>query len=275
MKHSSRAAMTAGFLALTLFGVSRAALADIAFYNDAGGSNAYSGMHTGGEFKVVTFSPDVANLAAQGANVRTHANLNGTNGGPASLFQTFCMERKENLLFDGVAGSTYDYAINDRAIAGGEAAGFDLLDFKTAYLFDQFWKGTLSSYNYLTEGADDDDNTVYNQTRGESATSLQLAIWSIEGELFSAGLQAEFAADAQANAWVSEATLAGWTNIGDVRVLNVYALGSDHSIKDNYRQDVLVEISQVPLPPAALLGFGLMSALGAVDFVRRRRRTLA
>jgi len=271
--------MTAGFLALTLFGVSRAALADIAFYNDAGGSDAYSGKHTGGEFKVVTFDCDGATLAAQGANLRTHANLNGTNGGPTSLFQTFCLERKENLLFDGVAGSTYDCELNDRAIAGGEAIS-DPLDNRTAYLFDQFWKGTLSSYKYATEGAYTGDNADgsliddNNTTRGDSATSLQLAIWFLENELFSAGLQAEYAADLQANAWVAE-SLGKWSDIGNVRVVNVYVDGSVHTDVANYRQDVLVEISQVPLPPAALLGFGLMSALGAVDFVRRRRRTLA
>jgi len=271
MKHSSRAAMTAGFLALTLFGVSRAALADIAFDRDVKGTDAYTGVYNGGEFKVTTFDCEGANLGAQGANVRTHANLSD------SLFQTFCLERNEYLRFDG---TLYDCEISDAAISGGIAGGDpDPLSNEAAYLFYHFWRGDLSDYNYAQEGEYDDGpigtaNTGDNSTRGDSATSLQLALWYFEQELGTA-LQTAYDNDDQAKAWVAEAIAAGWTDIGNVRVVNVFANGSDHELDENYRQDVLVVISAVPLPPAALLGFGLMSAVGALDFVRRRRRALA
>jgi len=263
MKHSSRAAMTAGFLALTLFGVSRAALADIAFDRDLKGSDAYTGVYNGGEFKVTTFECGHA-IGTQGHGV----NLGG-------VFQTFCLERNEFLKFDG---TLYDCELSDAAISGGLAGGDpDPLSNESAYLFYKFWTGNLSNYNYGTLGEYDDGTsgpTGDNSTRGDSATSLQLALWYFEQEL-GTSLQTKYNNDVQAQAWVAEAIAAGWTDIGNVRVVNVFANGSDHELDENYRQDVLVVISAVPLPPAALLGFGLMSAVGALDFVRRRRRALA
>jgi len=265
MKYASRAAMTAGCLALTLFGVSRAALADgIAFDRDLKGADAYTGLYNGGEFKVTTYDCPGPDIAAQGHGV----NLGG-------VFQTFCLERNEFLKFDG---TLYDCALNSGAIEGGlgwdgnggpgsdgpdanGGPGFDPLSCQTAYLFDKFWHGTLAGYDY----------TPGEGNRTDSATSLQLAIWYLEDEL-GAQLLAIYNADAVATGWVAAANAHCATelhnDIGNVRVVNV-------SLRGEARQDVLVVISAVPLPPAALLGFGLMSAVGALDFVRRRRRALA
>ena len=166
--------------------------------------------------------------------------------GVGYLFNTFCLERSEFFSFGQpltVAG------ISDRAIYGGNpppGLGYDLLDPRTAYLYTQFRAGTLSNYDY--------DNPTL---RIADANSLQLAIWFIEGEIYSLS-------DPQALLWVGEAeeaTRAGWTDIGNVRVLNLV------DSQGNRRQDQLV---MVPEPSTLLLmGAGL---IGIGVFGRKRFR---
>ena len=216
----------------------------------------YQGANGGGEFKVATFKEGAVDVVvpAQGADV----NIFG------GVFQTFCLERNEHLDFQG---QTIDWAYNTEAIQGGVAGGNpDPLDPRTAYLYAAFWHGTLSNYDY-TPGA----------PRRASATALQLAIWYFEEELGADvahgvfDIHAAYNANQQAQDWVDEATNNAGDSIGNVRVLNL-TRDDRHGI---WHQDVLVLVSAVPLPPAALLGFGMMSGAGALGFLRRRRRTIA
>ena len=173
----------------------------------------------------------------------------GTTGGGefqvykdgVGLFNTFCLERSEFFSFGQaltVAG------ISDRAIYGGtqpppNGPGYDELDPRTAYLYTQFRAGTLSGYNTGDDA---------------SANALQLAIWYIEGEWTETltGLALRF---------FKAADNSGWTDIGNVRVLNLV------DSQGNRRQDQLV---MVPEPSTLLLmGAGL---IGIGVFGRKRFR---
>jgi hypothetical protein len=203
--------------------------------------------YPGGEYAADILSGG-STLAPQGNN-------------PMGDFQTFCVEYDEHFSTSG----TYEFTLNDRTIYGGVSTADPLdntydgtvgsedpLSFQTAYLYDQFWRGTLSNYDY-----------TYGSGRVASAGALQDAIWWLEGEK----LVAFSALGAQAQAWINEAVGAGWTDIGNVRVLNLWAVG--HVGEAGYeKQDQLV---MVPLPSAALAGFALLAGLG-LAYGRRRRR---
>ena len=246
------AAVVAAFLTICIGLAESAEAGTIVVTRD---STKYSGSAAGmsaGEFSVTSFSG--ATSVAMGSGV-------GVSGG---VFQTFCLETTESIPI----GSTLSWSsLSTGATSGGYSGGNpDALDARTAYLYHQFVSGSLTGYKYGQGGG-----------RVSSATSLQLAIWQIEGEIQPGALSTAYSADAQAQAWVAAAGLAvssgAWSGIGSVRVLNPE--GSDGSPV----QSLLIEttvVTPVPLPPAALLGVGLMAGVAGVGAIRRgRRRTLA
>jgi len=145
--------------------------------------------------------------------------------------------------------------------------------------FSQFWNGLLAGYDYLPLGA----------LRTASADDLQGALWFLEDD-FQGGAGGTFMGhngfnnlSARAKGWVTDAytqTAAGGTwftqfgnSIGNVRVLNLTSLLPGQV--GIARQDVLVltgqPVTTIPLPPAAVMGLGLMSMIGAGFYVKRRR----
>ena len=221
-------------------------------------NNKYSGSPGGmgaGEMGVTTFTGGTS--VSMGSGVGISGNL----------FQTFCLETTESIS----TGVTLNWsALGTAATNGGYSGGVgnqDQLDARTAYLYHQFVTGSLSGYTYGQGGG-----------RVNSATALQLAIWQIEGEIQPGVLTTAYSGNAQAQAWVAAANAAvasgAWSGIGNVRVINPVAANGDT------QQSMLIEtvttVTPVPLPPAALLGIGLMAALGGVGALRRRnRQTLA
>jgi hypothetical protein len=219
-------------------------------------NNKYSGSPAGmgaGELGVKTFTG--ATSVSMGSGVGVSGNV----------FQTFCLESNEAISTNTTLNwSTVDSA----AVSGGYSGGNpDSLDARTAFLYHQFVTGSLTGYNY-------------NQGNGRvaSATSLQLAIWQLEGEIQPGALTTAYSSNTQAQTWVALANSAvasgSWSGIGNVRIINPVAANGDG------QQSVLIEtttvVTPVPLPPAALLGLGLMAALGGVGALRRRnRQTLA
>ncbi|MGD0078549.1 MAG: hypothetical protein ABSB91_07995 [Sedimentisphaerales bacterium] len=142
--------------------------------------------------------------------------------------QTFCVEYSEYISYN-----TYDVVVNNKAINGGVGPAGDPLDPKTAFLYDSFVDGKLAAYGYnYTPGAG----------RSASAGALQDVIWYLEGErpmTWSDGSLQDRLYDAAIDS--------GWTDIGNVRIMNLYENGQ-------LRQDQLVRVNIVPAPGAILLG---------------------
>jgi hypothetical protein len=171
-----------------------------------------------------------------------------------NLFQTFCLERNESL-----SSGTFNYSLDTGARAGGvggATGGFDALSSQSAWLFTTWYNGNLTNANGFSY------NYNYGSGRVASAGQLQTALWLLEGELTESQVDHSTAG----YAWyllANSSSEAANFGLGNVRVLVL----TDTTTGAN-RQDVLV---MVPLPSAALLGLGLMTAVGAFGLIRRRR----
>ncbi len=159
-------------------------------------------------------------------------------------FQTFCLEYNEYIWLN----RTYDVVVNTSAVRGGEGADGDPLDARTAFLYDAFLDGDLSSYGYdYTSGPG----------RSASAGALQEVIWFLEDERAKTWMDGDGSLQ---DKLYQAAEQTGWQDIGDIRVLNLYECG-------RHRQDQLTHIV-VPVPGALTL-----AVLGAVfvGWVRKVR----
>jgi hypothetical protein len=258
------AALAALLLAGALASAGAAEAGTINLTTDTGATTGYTGSYTnaggasiaGGEFGVTAYDGSFASMAA---NVKVGDNL----------FQTFSVEADQNVRL--ILPVNWASSETAHPGGGGAVAASDPLSAQTAYLFTQFWNGTLSSYHFGT-GTD----------RMTSATQLQRAIWSLEGESLGTGI----ASGSQEDLWIQEANshtssggdwfaAYGANGTGDVHVLTLTTLLSGGAL-----QDVLVftgagvgttSVSAVPLPSAATMGLALASAIGLIVALRRRR----
>jgi hypothetical protein len=209
----------------------------------------------GGEYTFFTYGTPGLQITNAAYDAKTR-----DKGTVAGSFQTFCIEKDEvvynekmqvyvsqSFLDDSVPGS--------HAWAGGiNTNDGDDLDPRTAYLYTQFAKGVLSDYDY-TPGA---------SRRSVSAGQLQNVLWYIEEEI-GAGLTPEVAlgSGSQALLWYNEAVGAGWDDIGNVRVLQLFKATDLGQL----RQDQLYLM--LPVPGAVLLG-----AVGLIGAGLRLRRSV-
>jgi hypothetical protein len=211
--------------------------------------NSY-GTTPGGEFRA-TAQGDWTG----GTPERTSTGFEGGIAAAAGLWETFCLEKSENISY----ATSYKAYINTEtqssssAYAGGAHGGFnDPLDARTAYLYTRFITMSLTSgYDYVNAA-----------TRASNANALQMAIWFIEEEDSAAlsGKALQYYTEAN-NAVISGA----WTGLGDVRVMNLTTDGGANA------QDQLIMLPPtvvIPLPGgAAMAGLTLL-----VAGVRMRRR---
>lgn len=216
----------------------------------------------------------------------------------AGTFQTFCVERSESINF----GGTYSFSTLSYSVWGGYSgqvpagSGSDPLDERTAYLYENFWFGTLAYYDFA-------DGVGIAGTRRQWAAALQTAIWFLEGELLKSGVDGPTGTYYQNTStdishlrdragtgsfstgstdWINEkaadfldlannaVATGAWSGLGHVQVLHLWKNGADTYA--NKAQDQLVVV--VPLPSTAWAGLGMMVGLGVFAASRRRRRSI-
>ena len=184
--------------------------------------------------------------------------VGGTINAANNDFIAFCLEYNETFSSYGQAlkvGAVNTGAVNG-GVSGQTSLNFDPLSAQTAWLFTQ----AMTNPGILG----------YTHTASK-ANSLQRAIWFLEGELGPSYTPAQLnSLDAQAKTWVDAANGSGWTNIGNVRVLNL--LKKDRQGNYTLNSQDQLYITPVPEPETYAM---LLAGLGLMGFVVRRRRTRA
>jgi len=211
-------------------------------YNNYSMGTSSSGHTGGGEWGINSISSTSGFAPPSAASGVTYSG---------NTFQTFCLERNETL-----SPGTYNWTLSSAAHNGGVGGATNNTDpicAATAYLYGLFYSGQLTNFGGFSY------NYNFGSNRTASAGELQDALWLLEDELTSSQINHSTAGWAWAQAALS--AVGSSTDIGNVRVLTLTDSTGNH-------QDVLV---MVPLPSAALLGFGLMSAVGVVGILRRRK----
>jgi hypothetical protein len=211
---------------------------------------------------VVTLGNGFGSLAGEfnahvtGGTFTSYQSSSVLNGTGAS-FVTFCLEKNE--YFSGYTQPLYVKAVNTGAVNGGvdgpSQGNFDPISVQTAYLYTQFSKGTLSSYDYGGTSA----------VRAADADALQNAFWYLEGELGTQSSALFNTLSAQTKTWITEANTSGWTGIGNVRVLNLY---TSPSFGTSISQD---QLFMLPVPEPETYAM-MLAGLGLIGFVANRRR---
>lgn len=219
-------------------------------------------------------APSLANPISAGDFLRFSDGPGTVNGGEfivnslqsGQTIRTFCLEVPENFFFGGAPGVTHPFevdAVTDRAVFGGNnndppvGDPGDPISSRTAFLYQNFARGTLAGYTY---GLDSDPDRI------RSANALQNSIWFLEHEISD---QNEGIADPATQALIAmflTMDMGGFTGLGDVQVANMrYRVDGPGGNAGDEAQDILI---LVPLPHAAGLGLaGLLCVMG----VRRRR----
>ncbi len=162
-----------------------------------------------------------------------------TSPSGSNLFETFCMEYNEHF---SIGTGYFVGSISGSAVFGGVPNGSDPLNVETAFLYYYFRVGLLDD---LTN-----NGFQYNEA---GYTALQQAIWFFEGEGGSTNLLTTLGSEH-----------AGWSGIGNVRVMNLIEYDANGNVINRQSQLMLVPEASTIM----LLGLGLIT----LGIVGRRRK---
>jgi hypothetical protein len=216
----------------------------------------------GGEFVVLEnqgFVNNYASVAQQTVGSPTANSPIRVTG-----FSTFCLERSENLNYEDNFEGTLNLAVMNGGTDNTDPGVGDPISKGTAWLYQLFATGSLSTYGYAYGTEPYSSGEIAN--RKSSAGALQKAIWSLEDELtgittannqFLAAAVSHFGSLASAKGAADESF--------GVSAINMVL--ANHPTQR--RQDVLVYLG-TPVPDAgATLGM-LGAGLVGVGLFRRR-----
>lgn len=276
--------MLVGLAAVMSAGVASAA--KVTFH----GNDQYR-RDNGGEFQVRVYN---GTGYAGETGMASDVGLPGSSSSSYKSFQTFCLELNEVVDLEGnnpAPERRVDVAIENEANFGGNnLQSPDPISAQTAFLYTQFRRGTLAGFNYTNLSTSNDDSI---DTRRNTSRAMQLAVWALEQELDQnpnvSGNQYEVLSNpANFNAnfiktnvifnttnsgfstwqrnlaasFIDAAFASGWTDVGNVRVLNY------NRVNGQPGQSFL---TLVPLPAGGWMGLGLMGAAAMASIVRRRK----
>jgi hypothetical protein len=174
----------------------------------------------------------------------------------ASNFVTFCLEKNENVSIPG----NYYVSVETSAIFGGVGVAdiggkgtagvlnsYDPLSPLTAWLYTNALAGTLTGY---TASSNNDND------------ALQDAIWYIENEISS------LATGSLAKTFYDAAVTANPSDIGNVRVMNLWATAADAASHNSAgkRQSMLVMVPEA----STIAVWSVLSLVGAGVAYRKR-----
>jgi PEP-CTERM motif len=216
---------------------------------------------TNGDKITLDWGPGTYGHGSGGGEFMARGVAGSVLNGAGDSFITFCMEYSEHISLN----TPYYVAISTTAKSGGNGvaatyagdvagvAGADPISFATAWLYTQFRTNQL--HNFVS----------FNYTSNADANSLQAALWFLENE------QPLSFLDATAVALKDAAIGAGWTSLGNVRVMNLYdtRTGTPGNYTfSGHHQDQLY-LSPVPEPETYAM---LLAGLGLMSFGLRRKR---
>jgi hypothetical protein len=237
----------------------------------------YYNSNYGGEFTAtLTYSSGAPAIIPQ-ATPPDDPNLLPAPAGEA-VFQTFCIQEGTNdVTFN--PGGTYNASVSLQAPL--YSGGTETLTSGVQDLFSEFWNGTLTGYNFATNGY----TAGTTLSRVESAAALQDAIWVLQGDQSSVGAAApdagaDSASQTQAQAWLNDVGFAGYNN-GAVSLGGNYSNASSVEVLDLQYQNggpiaqaQLVEIDAAPLPAAASSMIAMLGALALFGWIRKARKVV-
>lgn len=181
------------------------------------------------------------------------SSTGGIRLGDSNSFQTFCLETGHPAT-DG----TFFVRIDTATDGGVSGHADDPISPATAYLYTTFRRNPSVLDAYLP-GSASFTGTAEQQLR--AVGYLQQAIWRLENE--SGGV---------ANGLFMHALTSGWTDIGDVRVMQLWdTYNADTDTYGGARNDMLFIPSVIPSPESAMLG---LIGLGVILSLGRRNTFL-
>jgi len=207
------------------------------------GTNAHAlPIAVGDRVKVNSYGPSV--FGDHGGEYAMEADNGYT-------WTTYCIEKHENINPDNWdwVGNITDQAIEGNGNDDQSESGYDSLSDESAWLFWNYSQGSLSGYTTGTP---------------QNEADLQGLLWYLEDEVsddqsLTSGMQTWLTA-------ANNAVTGGWTNNGNVMVLNLYNTKNSDGTYSGFRQDILISV------PDASTMFLLGPALLFLGLLGRRRK---